>query len=534
MKKRFIFDENFIKKKSQKFNPKWLIIGLSALTLLVVLIVIILATKNNSKHPIVALPVYEFKKEIILEAGSEVPKAVDYFKKLENVDVNTIKIEYPEAFEASYDTTSCTAKEIDQINDSENYNINDFECVKATLNAINTYGVKVILNNEEHTVNINVVDTTSPLLITKDLELPLNSSYKIEDFISSCTDITSECKINYYSDANYENITDIGEHEIKIIATDDYGNTTDPVVAKLTILEAEGPFKLTFDTDGGSYIEAQTIEGGAKANRPTDPTKDGYKFIGWYYNDNLYTFDIPLTSDVTLIAKWQQNPSTPNNPSNPNTPQTPSQAVTSISLNYQKMYLTINQSKTVKATVRPASAVDKTVTWTSSDNSVATVENGVITGKKIGTATITASAGGKSASVKIEVINNSSLSCPYGDSNYNTSYTLSVSLINNGCAANPNSNNNQVTSVINKDRSNAIRELASMGFSQDYYEYKYDVDSIYNNTGNGIVGWQITVTINAVDPSSSYNAMSAKYVINTNGTRSFINNNIIKGNIKFQ
>ena len=129
MKKRFIFDENFIKKKSQKFNPKWLIIGGSILALIIVLIVIILATKNNSKHPTVDLPIYEFKDEIVLEAGSEIPKVTDYFTKLENVDIDSIKIEYPEAFEVSYDTTACSTKEIEQINDTENYNINDFSFI---------------------------------------------------------------------------------------------------------------------------------------------------------------------------------------------------------------------------------------------------------------------------------------------------------------------------------------------------------------------------------------------------------------------
>ena len=56
------------------------------------------------------------------------------------------------------------------------------------------------------------------------------------------------------------------------------------------------------------------------------------------------------------------------------------------------------------ATVNPSNATDRTVTWSSSDAAVATVDKtGKVTGVKAGTATITATAGDKSASVQLTV-----------------------------------------------------------------------------------------------------------------------------------
>ena len=79
-------------------------------------------------------------------------------------------------------------------------------------------------------------------------------------------------------------------------------------------------------------------------------------------------------------------------------------AVTSITLSESSITLVAGgEAATLTATVMPDNATDKTVTWTSSDTNVATVEDGVVTPVAEGTATITASAGGKSAQCKLTV-----------------------------------------------------------------------------------------------------------------------------------
>ena len=78
--------------------------------------------------------------------------------------------------------------------------------------------------------------------------------------------------------------------------------------------------------------------------------------------------------------------------------------VTSISLNTTSAQITIGGTITLTATVNPNDATDKTVTWSSSDDTVASVSNGVVTAKKVGVTTITAIAGDKAATCDVTVV----------------------------------------------------------------------------------------------------------------------------------
>ena len=79
-------------------------------------------------------------------------------------------------------------------------------------------------------------------------------------------------------------------------------------------------------------------------------------------------------------------------------------AVTSIELNTTSLTLKEGESETLTATVKPDNATDKTVTWSSSDASIATIdEGGKVTAVKTGTAEIIASAGENSAKCVVTV-----------------------------------------------------------------------------------------------------------------------------------
>ena len=85
--------------------------------------------------------------------------------------------------------------------------------------------------------------------------------------------------------------------------------------------------------------------------------------------------------------------------------------VQSVSLSAVTMTLNESESKTLTATVLPANATDWAVVWSVLPTGFATVANGVVTGIKAGNCTVTATAGGKSAScaVTVEVVETAQL-----------------------------------------------------------------------------------------------------------------------------
>ena len=70
-----------------------------------------------------------------------------------------------------------------------------------------------------------------------------------------------------------------------------------------TEIESTTYYTVTFDADGGSEVSSQKIESGKKATSP-DSTKTGYYLSGWYNGETVFDFRTPITSDLTLRAKW--------------------------------------------------------------------------------------------------------------------------------------------------------------------------------------------------------------------------------------
>jgi hypothetical protein len=83
-------------------------------------------------------------------------------------------------------------------------------------------------------------------------------------------------------------------------------------------------YTVTFDSNGGSDVDAQTVTEGGKAAKPADPTKASgltaglwagtpgtstYAFSVWQKDGAAYDFNAPVTANITLTAAWTETSS---------------------------------------------------------------------------------------------------------------------------------------------------------------------------------------------------------------------------------
>ena len=118
-----------------------------------------------------------------------------------------------------------------------------------------------------------------------------------------------------------------------------------------------------------------------------------------------------------------------NQPASGGDPVVETVSVTGVALNKTTVALTVNQTETLTATITPANATNKNVTWSASGDGVVSVVDGLVRALKVGTSTVTATTvdGGYTADCVVTVsaatvavtgvtLNKASLSLTVGDS----------------------------------------------------------------------------------------------------------------------
>ena len=115
--------------------------------------------------------------------------------------------------------------------------------------------------------------------------------------VSKPTELTKEgyTFADWYKDAEFNELWDFD---------------TEVVTKNMTLYAnwAINVYSVVFDTDGGSDVDPQDVEHDNLVTEPTDPTKDGNTFDGWYKDaefEEPWDFDTDTVTDNTVIyAKW--------------------------------------------------------------------------------------------------------------------------------------------------------------------------------------------------------------------------------------
>ncbi|MDD2297961.1 MAG: InlB B-repeat-containing protein, partial [Sphaerochaetaceae bacterium] len=82
------------------------------------------------------------------------------------------------------------------------------------------------------------------------------------------------------------------------------------ITGNLTVTAQYEINSYTVSFENADEVESQQIDHGNKAQKPEDPIKEGYSFIGWYADEALtveFDFDTEITVDTTIYAKWEIN-----------------------------------------------------------------------------------------------------------------------------------------------------------------------------------------------------------------------------------
>lgn len=168
---------------------------------------------------------------------------------------------------------------------------------------------------------------------------------------------------------------------------------------------SDGKYTVSFNSNGGSSIASVKTNDDGTIDVPANPTREGYTFVAWQYNGVDFDFSTKVTTNMTLVAKWEESTST-------STESVPAEKVT---VSPTSVSLAVGNTKRISVTLSPKEATNRTMNWSTSNNKVATVDkNGTVKAVGEGKATITVEVDGKKAIITVTVTKATTTTSPSG------------------------------------------------------------------------------------------------------------------------
>lgn len=165
----------------------------------------------------------------------------------------------------------------------------------------------------------NIVDNITVAVVTAEdtykLTMPSHETYTItlaeEGLDLNAVTYSKEVKFKV-TPAKYYSVTAVKLNDNALtVGEDGYYLVKNQVFnATIAVETARNKATVTFNSNGGTAIEAKTIDQGTSLVEEATPTRAGdayydtYTFGGWYLNGKKFDFSTVVESDITLIAKW--------------------------------------------------------------------------------------------------------------------------------------------------------------------------------------------------------------------------------------
>lgn len=316
-----------------------------------------------------------------------------------------------EAEESETITASCTPSNADDVTISWHSKDATIATVaEGRINAIRVGETEVVaksVNGVEAIckVIVNPTIATSVKLNKNSLSLTTGNSDKLEATVLPAKTTNKVVKwestaSNIVSVDGSGNVKALSNGTAKISAiTTDGSNLSDECVVTVTTLATS----ISLNQNNANLIVGQSLS----LNAIIQPSTTSNQNIVWKSNNNScasVTSDGTVSANATGTATITATTSDGTNLSascvivvtNP---------VISVTLDKTSAEMMVGQQIVITASCIPSNADNTSITWSTSDNTVATVENGVVTAKKLGNATITASsANGIEAKCSINVV----------------------------------------------------------------------------------------------------------------------------------
>jgi len=139
----------------------------------------------------------------------------------------------------------------------------------------------------------------------KDITLPTMLDKYVINWESSNPEILSDLG----EIVNYPEVDTVVEMKATIIGP----SSTIVRIFSFTVkakTKSEQKLIVTFDPNGGildsQSAKIQLLKKEEFVSKPNNPTREGYKFIGWYLGLDKFSFNTPIVKNTHLIAKWEK------------------------------------------------------------------------------------------------------------------------------------------------------------------------------------------------------------------------------------